>query len=67
MTDEQYKKMTSAAEFFNETARKFLVTEYGLHAETLISRVCLALGVVWERTALASTQILKSDLFSMYY
>lgn len=50
MTDEQYKKMTSAAEFFNEAARKFLITEHGLHAETLISSVARMAGSLMYRS-----------------
>ena len=50
MTDEQYKKITSAAEFFNETARKFLTTERGLHAETLISSLARMSGSLMYRS-----------------
>ena len=50
MGNEDFKKLTSAAEFFNETARKLLATERGLHAETLISSVARMSGSLMYRS-----------------
>lgn len=50
MENENFKKLTSAAEFFNETARKLLATEQGLHAETLISSVARMSGSLMYRS-----------------
>ncbi|MBT0568714.1 hypothetical protein KIK84_00110 [Curvibacter sp. CHRR-16] len=50
MSDEQHKKLIAAAEFFNESARKLLATERGLHAETLISSVARMAGSLMYRS-----------------
>jgi hypothetical protein len=44
MNNEKYKTLISAADFFNQTARKLLATEAGLHAETLIVSVSRMAG-----------------------
>ena len=45
-SDDNYKKLLSAAEFLNDTARKLLATERGLHAETLIVSVARMAGTL---------------------
>ncbi|MGC1176417.1 hypothetical protein [Polaromonas sp.] len=50
MSDDRQKKAISAAEFFNETARKLLATERGLHAETLVSSVARLAGSLMYRS-----------------
>lgn len=50
MDNDNYKKLVSAAEFFNDTARKLLATERGLHAETLIASVARMAGALMYRS-----------------
>jgi hypothetical protein len=50
MTDQEHKALVAAAEFFNESARKLVVTERGLHAETLISSVARMAGSLMYRS-----------------
>ncbi|HEX5277991.1 MAG TPA: hypothetical protein VFW42_10015 [Fluviicoccus sp.] len=50
MDNEKHKKLIEAAVFFNEAARKLLVNEKGLHAETLISSVSRISGSLMYRT-----------------
>lgn len=50
MTEEQHKALVAAAEFFNEVSRKLLVTERGLHAETLIASVARMSGSLMYRS-----------------
>ena len=50
MTDEQHKALITAADYFNETARKLLTTEGRLHAETLIASVARMAGSMMYRS-----------------
>ena len=50
MDNHNHKKLLSAAAFFNETARKLIATERGLHAETLIISVARMAGALMYRS-----------------
>jgi hypothetical protein len=50
MTNEKHRTLISAADFFNTTSRKLLVTENGLHAETLIVSVSRMAGSLMYRS-----------------
>lgn len=50
MDNAKHKALLEAADFFNETARKLLATERGLHAETLIASVARMSGSLMFRS-----------------
>lgn len=50
MTNEQHEALISAANFFNDSARKLLTTDGRLHAETLIGSVARMAGSLMYRS-----------------
>lgn len=50
MDNEKFKSLLETADFFDQTARKLLVTERGLHAETLIASVSRMSGSLMYRS-----------------
>lgn len=67
MTDEQYKSLIGAADFFKKTSRQLLTIEGRLHAETLIASVARMAGSLmyrsfdFDKTIEAGTTVLSDQ------
>ncbi|TAK92006.1 MAG: hypothetical protein EPO06_01975 [Burkholderiaceae bacterium] len=50
MNDQQFKRLIEAADFFNKTLRQLVMTERGIHAETIIASAARMSGTMLFRS-----------------